>query len=314
MTMRWLLLMALTLSHFRFGINELLEATHGWHAAEDTSPASGVIALDTTFLLRFCVQANATGLSNVDNEFQYRRNGGTWTNITTTSTFVRAVASVLVNGANTTKRLSGTGTFESSSAGVTTDGTSGGTANDIVASGNSETECSLQLRSADVVGGDVLDFRLTRDGGILLDTYAVVPSLTIPLSPISGTASITLGSLTLSATGVVAAVGSASITLGALTLAAEGSGPAPPISGEAAITLGTLTSAATGTVPVVGTSSTVLGAVVAAAAGEVAITGAAANALGALTVSATGTVGGGGGGGTVAVRDLNGDWRFFWGA
>src|SRR5688572_24726210 len=94
------------------------------------------------FLLRFCVQANATGLNNVDNEFQFRQlRGGVeivgWTNITTSSSVVRTGAtSVFLNAANCTKRLSGTGTFESSGAGCTHDGISGGANNDIVASGN----------------------------------------------------------------------------------------------------------------------------------------------------------------------------------
>ncbi|MGH9256590.1 MAG: hypothetical protein ACRD3C_18675 [Vicinamibacterales bacterium] len=172
--------MALTLSHYRFGIDELAENTHGWHANEDTNPAQGVIDVDSNFLLRFTVQANTTGLNNVDNEFQYRLNGGTWTNITTTSSVVKAVAvTPLTNGGACTQRLSGTGTFESSGAGQTEDGTSGGTANDIVASGNSETECGLQIVGADVVHGDVIEFRLTRDGGTLLDTYAVVPAITV---------------------------------------------------------------------------------------------------------------------------------------
>lgn len=172
--------MALTLSHYRFGINELAESTHGWHAAEDANPAQGVIAVDVPFLLRFCVQANATGLSNVDNEFQCRKNGGAWQNITTTSTVVKAVAvTPLTEGGNCTKRLSGTGTFESSGAGQTEDGVSGGAANDIVASGNSETECGLQIVGADVAHGDLVEFRLTRDGGVLLDTYSVVPALTV---------------------------------------------------------------------------------------------------------------------------------------
>jgi hypothetical protein len=186
--------MALTLSHFRFGADDGgTEATHGWHAAEDTNPGPTVIALDTTFLLRFCVQANATGLTNVDNEFQYRKNGGTWTNITTTSNDVRAVAATaLTNGSDCTKRLSGTGTFESSAAGQTEDGSSGGTANDIANSGNSETECGLQLRSADLVAGDLIEFRLTRDGGTLLDTYSVVPALQIPVTASAGVGALTL--------------------------------------------------------------------------------------------------------------------------
>lgn len=173
--------MALTQSHYRFGIDSGTESSHGWHANEDANPSEGTIALDTTFLLRFCLQCDGTAASNVDCEYQYRVNGGTWTNITTTSSFVRAVAATaLTNGGNCTKRLSGTGTFESSGAGQTEDGTSGGTANDIVANGNSECECGLQLRSADLTGGETVDFRLTRDGGVLIDTYAVTPSLTIP--------------------------------------------------------------------------------------------------------------------------------------
>lgn len=172
--------MALSQSHYRFGIEELLEATHGWHAAEDANPAQGVIGNGVTFLLRFCVQADATGLVNVDNEFQVRKNGGAYQNITTTSTIVKAVASVaFANGDNCTQRLSGTGTFETTGAGCTEDGSSGGTANDIVNSGNSECECAMQIVGVDVAHGDVLDFRLTRDGGTLLDTYAVTPSLTV---------------------------------------------------------------------------------------------------------------------------------------
>src|SRR3990167_6402837 len=103
-------------THFRFGINELAESTHGWHAAQDVSPAQGVIDVDTTFLLRFTVQeTGGTAAGNTDQQFQYRLNGGTWTNITTTSAVAKAVTTtVFANGADLTKRLSGTGTFESS--------------------------------------------------------------------------------------------------------------------------------------------------------------------------------------------------------
>lgn len=176
--------MALTQSHYRFGIDQLTESTHGWYANQDTSPQQGALPLDAPFLLRFCVQANATGLNNVDFEFQYRRNGGTWTNITTTSTVVKAVAATaLTNGGNCTKQLSGTGTFESTGAGQTETGVSGGANNDIVSNGNSETECGLQIVSANVTSGDTLEFRLTRDGGVLLDTYAVTPSYQLATPP-----------------------------------------------------------------------------------------------------------------------------------
>ena len=172
--------MALTQSHYRFGIDELAESTHGWHAAEDKNPVAGVIAVNTPFLLRFTIQANATGLTNIDAEFQVRKNGGAYQAITTTSSIVKAVAvAAFANGDNTTQRLSGTGTFEASSAGCTEDGISGGAAFDIVASGNGETECGLQIVGTDVTSWDVLEFRLTRDGGTLLDTYSVIPTLIV---------------------------------------------------------------------------------------------------------------------------------------
>jgi hypothetical protein len=170
--------MAFTLSHYRYGINELAESTHGWWAAEDTGLYAGAMPLDTTFLLRFTLQSDATAISNIDPNFEYRRNGGTWTQITTSSAFVKAVTPVCwADAANTTKRLSGTGTFEASSTGCTVDGIAGGAAFDIVASGNGETECALQLVGADLKPGDLIEFRLTRDAQVLINTYAVFPQL-----------------------------------------------------------------------------------------------------------------------------------------
>lgn len=169
--------MALTQSHFRFGLDQLAESTHGWLGDED---ANIVLSSGTTFLLRFTVQANATGLNNVDFEFQCRKNAGSWQNITTTSTIARAVAAVaLTNGGDCTKRLSGTGTFVTNNDGQTEDGTTGGNNNDIASNGNSECECGLEIRAADVVKDDLIEFRLTRDGGVLLDTYSVTPGLTV---------------------------------------------------------------------------------------------------------------------------------------
>lgn len=174
--------MAATQSHYRFGVNELAESTHGWFAPEDQNPPHGLIKVDTTFLLRFTVQCDATPLSNLDAEFQYRKNGGAWTQITTSTADVKAVTpSCWADAANTTQRLSGTGTFEASSAGCTADGIAGGTAFDIVASGNGETECALQLVGANLITGDLIEFRLTRDGGVLLDAYSVTPKLRVGL-------------------------------------------------------------------------------------------------------------------------------------
>src|SRR3990167_2774233 len=184
-------------THFRFGIDELAENTHGWHAAEDVNPGAGVIAVDTTFLLRFTVQeTGGTAAANTDNQFQCRLNVGTFQNITTTSTIVKAVVSVaFTNGQACTKRLSGTGTFETSGAGCTEDGSSGGTANDIVASGNSETEAGLQVVFADVANNDTIQFRFRSPDWTV--TYTVTPTLTITV-PINTT--VTPGTASLATT------------------------------------------------------------------------------------------------------------------
>ncbi len=166
----------ITQSHFRFGKEELLEATHGWWQNEDVNH-SQLITGNWTFLLRFCEQVT-TAVSNVDAQFQYNWSGAGWVNITTTSSVVKAVASVaFLDGANCTKGLSGTGTFESSGSGCTEDGLSGGTTNDIVLNGNSETEAALQVVYANVVNGDTIQFRLTSPDGTMV--YSVTPTLTI---------------------------------------------------------------------------------------------------------------------------------------
>src|SRR3990167_3656651 len=166
-------------THFRFGIDELAESTHGWHAALDTSPAQGVIAVDVPFLLRFTVQeTGGTAAANTDNQFQCRLNAGAFQNITTTSSIVKAVAVVaFANAAACTKRLTGTGTFETSGAGCTEDGLSGGAQNDIVASGNSETEARLQVVFADVANNDTIQFRFSSPDWTV--TWTVTPTLTI---------------------------------------------------------------------------------------------------------------------------------------
>jgi len=284
--------MALTQSHYRFGKDDGTEAAHTWHANEDANPAQGVIANDTPFLLRFCVQANATGLTNVDNEFQVRKNGGAYQNITTTSTIVKAVAvGAFANGDNCTKRLSGTGTFETTAAGCTEDGTSGGTANDIVASGNSETECGLQIVGADVAGGDTLDFRLTRDGGTLLDTYSVTPTLTVAASTIVGTFSQTLDDLVLSAAGSVSVNAAFSQTLDDFTLLAEGTAASGQVTGTFDQVLDDLTLAAAGSVGVTAAFAETMGDLTLSATGSVGVTGTFAETLGELVLAATGSVG-----------------------
>lgn len=177
--------MALTQSHFRFGENSGTESTHPFLAAEDTAVSREVGAAGQ-FLLRICVQNDAAGAANnLALQWQYRRldvAGGDsgWLDVTTTSAVVRTGATaVFTNGANCTQRLSGTGTFEASGAGCTHDGTSGGAANDVVASGNTETLIGLQLIAADVDMEDRVQLRVVQVGGTPLGAYTAVPEVTV---------------------------------------------------------------------------------------------------------------------------------------
>jgi len=84
----------LNVTHFRFGSDDGTESGHTFKAAEDTN--IGLFEGDI-FLLRFCVQNDgSTGTNNVAVQFQYSLNGATWTDITTSSSVVKAVALVLL--------------------------------------------------------------------------------------------------------------------------------------------------------------------------------------------------------------------------
>lgn len=171
---------ALHQRHFRFGADDGTEATHTWRAAEDTAIS---ISPGVPFLLRIAVWEEGVpsgSAANTVNQFQCRKNGGAWQNITTTSTICQAVAvNAFTNGANCTQRLTTkpTGAFETSGAGCTEDGNSGGNANDIAAGGYSETEAGLQLVSADLAQGDVVEFRLVCSP-TPISVYDVIPGAT----------------------------------------------------------------------------------------------------------------------------------------
>ena len=165
-------------THFRFGKDDGTESTHTFWQVEDINHSQQISA-DWTFLLRFTEQeAGGTAAANTDAVFQYNKNGAGWIDITTTSLVVKAVAvGAFAGGDNCTKRLSGTGTFESSGKGCTEDGSSGGTANDIAANGNSETEAGLQVVFANVANNDTIQLRFRSPDWTV--TYTITPTLTV---------------------------------------------------------------------------------------------------------------------------------------
>lgn len=170
--------MAVTLSQtcFQFGNDDGTQATHTFRAAENVNAS---LPVDTNLLLRLGIQeSGGSAAANLVQQFQYQRNGGTWTDVTTSSSVIRAVAvNAFGNGdASTTRLTTLTGSPDTTNANCTEDGSSGGNANDVPASGHSETVLGFQVRSADVVGGDVIAFRVTVSGPTTSITYTRTPS------------------------------------------------------------------------------------------------------------------------------------------
>ncbi len=222
--------MSVSQNRFRFGVNDGTESTHTWYAALNTSPSPGTIPLDTTFLLRCGFKAAGAGINNIDVEYQYNLNSAGWINITTTSNVVRAVStSVFANGANATHRLQQTsGTFDDTNAGCTHDGTAGGNSMDIATDGFSEAVCSMQIRSADVTGGDILTLRTVHDGGTEWTVVSSI-SLTIPHTPAPAPHTFTLAG---TASALALAFG---LTTG--TIGFTGPAPEPQVTGGGSTTI-----------------------------------------------------------------------------
>lgn len=172
--------MAIAVSHYRFGKDDGSESAHTWWAAEDANPAAGLIQPGATFLLRFAIQCSGgTSEANVAPKFQYSLNGAAYVDVTTTSAAAKAVTpSSWANGANTTRRLTGSGAFDASNNGCTSDGSAGGTAMDIAADGGNETECAIQIVASAVVYHDALAFRIIRSAGTTFDS-TIVATVTV---------------------------------------------------------------------------------------------------------------------------------------
>jgi hypothetical protein len=175
---------ALSQTHFRLGAAAGTESTHGWLAAENFGV---MLPPARAFLCRIGLQNDGTAANNFVMQWQcqHERAGAIladWTNVTTTSAVARAGATaVFANGANCTRRLAGpTGTFETSGAGCTHDGSAGGAANDVVANGCTETLASLQLIGADVQVGDIVRLRVANLAG-----YVVLPEIRVGVNAIA---------------------------------------------------------------------------------------------------------------------------------
>ena len=168
------------------------ETTATWKATQNTNWTQKV---DTNFRVRFQMQEGAAcaGANKVW-RLQYNLAAAGWVDCSASSIVVRASASAnFTDGAATTDQLTGgTGTFQGGSG--TTGGmdegdcNAGGSTMDVAASGHSEAEYCVQIRSADVTDGQTLQLRVT-DAGTAIAAYTQTPTITVnePSAALSGT-------------------------------------------------------------------------------------------------------------------------------
>jgi hypothetical protein len=163
---------------FRGRNNDGSETTATWQAAANvnwTQPVEGDFQPED-FRVRFLVRENG-GASAADKTFQleYKLNTGSWTDVTGSSTVIKAVDSDnLTDGGDTTQQL-GSGTFITPNAGLDeVNGQAGGSVLDFSGSDEVELEFSLRIVGEDVLNNDSIQLRVKG-----LDAYSNTPTITV---------------------------------------------------------------------------------------------------------------------------------------
>ena len=154
------------------------ETTATWIAAANTNWTQD-IDLGASFRVRFVIQETkgvAPGAQTLILMYSY--NGGTYTQVTTTSSVIRSVLSAnFVDGADCTQQV-GEGTFEPDNNGMD-ENQSVSVASTWGASEEIEVEFMLQIQAADVVDNNTIALRVYRSGPTALNTYTNTPTITV---------------------------------------------------------------------------------------------------------------------------------------
>lgn len=139
---------------------------------------------DSNLALRLSVQetANSGGASTDDWQLQYSKNGGAYTDVTTSSSNVKGYNSgSLTDAGATTNRATngisdpGTGSFVAGL--ISEDGLLDN--HQLTAANYTEHLFSLTIVAADTAAGDTLDFRILYKGAATNMTYSVTPRITV---------------------------------------------------------------------------------------------------------------------------------------
>ena len=254
---------------YSFIANQSIDIIVGDDGSEDIGFGTIII-----LRIRFAETAGATStVQNIDLELQRSLNGGTFAQVNGSSTVAQSIASAMTDGEDATERLTGGATtFKTNNDCVDeADGICGGGVLDVAGSEFTEAVYAIQIISGDVSNTDTVDFRLTRDGGTVMDNEGTAdePRCTI------ATVAVTAGTGTAPGTATVVGTGRS-------TAAASGTAPGTATVVGTGVAIQTLEGVGTapGVATVVGTGSAVVagsgtaaGVATVVAAGEIIGTG-----------------------------------------
>lgn len=168
------------LNAFRFYDSDAGEAASTALANQDTDISVDVSGGDVDLQLRLRVDeiGAVAGAATDDYQLQYSKNSGAYANVTGASSNAQGTTAGLTNDAATTNRASEPITDPVSGSFVAGEQSSDGLVDNmqLTASNFTEHAFGLSVISADVAGGDTLDFQLSTPAGII---NSLVPRITV---------------------------------------------------------------------------------------------------------------------------------------
>ena len=136
------------------------------------------LEVDTTYLVRSRVE-NTGAAGATAFKWQRRLNGGTWTDVTTSSAAVKAVVgAAFANNDDVPQVLGGGQTYVTNNDAASEDGTTTLPAA-FAGSGAIEFVLAFQIVGADVADEDDIELRIVQDDGTVLDTYTQTPAFIV---------------------------------------------------------------------------------------------------------------------------------------
>ena len=150
-----------------------------WRANLNTDITGLNVDSDVPLRLRYEIKITVAPATTPAFKWQYRKNGGTWTDITAASSNVKTLNSAnFADGDDVISQLLGTEAYNSSNAAAEETSGTFTMPNDFLVGTVIETEIAVTIISADLANLDDLDFRIVKSNATVLDTYTQTATLT----------------------------------------------------------------------------------------------------------------------------------------